>query len=42
LSGHDSLPFVSRLAAIDAGWLWLYILAYLPTLFLARSVLKVA
>ena len=31
-----------RLAAIDVGWLWLYILVYLPTLVLARAVLKVA
>lgn len=31
-----------RLATIDVGWLWLYILVYLPTLVLARAVLKVA
>jgi hypothetical protein len=32
----------SRLAMIDVGWLWLYILVYLPAIVLIRAVLKVA
>jgi len=31
-----------RMAGVDLGWLWFYILVYLPTLVLARAVLKVA
>jgi uncharacterized membrane protein (DUF106 family) len=31
-----------RAASIDLGWLWLYILAYLPALVVVRAVLKVA
>ena len=31
-----------RIASIDLGWLWLYILVYLPTLVVVRAVLKVA
>jgi pyruvate,water dikinase len=31
-----------RLAAWDIGWLWLYILAYLPILYLTRWLLQVA
>jgi len=42
LAGHDRVPLVSRLAMIDVGWLWLYILVYLPALVLTRAVLKVA
>ena len=42
VAGRAPAPWVARLAAIDIGWLWLYILVYLPTLFLARRVLKVA
>jgi uncharacterized membrane protein (DUF106 family) len=42
LAGHEQVPWVARLAAIDIGWLWLYILVYLPILVLTRAVLKVA
>jgi pyruvate,water dikinase len=35
-------PLGGRRAATDIGWLWLYIIAYLPTLVLARAVLKLA
>ena len=31
-----------RPARIDLGWLWLYILVYLPALVVTRAVLKVA
>jgi hypothetical protein len=31
-----------RMASIDLGWLWFYILVYLPTLVVVRAVLKVA
>jgi pyruvate,water dikinase len=40
LLGHPSIA--PRLAAMDIGWLWLYILVYLPALFAVRSMLKVA
>jgi pyruvate,water dikinase len=42
LARHDQLPLAGALAVTDIGWLWLYILAYLPALFLSRAVLKVA
>jgi pyruvate,water dikinase len=42
LARHDQLPFARDLARLDLGWLWLYILAYMPALFLARAALKVA
>jgi phosphohistidine swiveling domain-containing protein/uncharacterized membrane protein (DUF106 family) len=42
LTGHDHVPLCSRLAAIDIGWLWLYIIVYLPALIVIRAVLKVA
>jgi len=35
-------PLGERLAGIDLGWLWLYVLTYLATLTLARTVMKVA
>jgi pyruvate,water dikinase len=35
-------PLGGRLGAVDLGWLWLYVLTYLPTLVLARVVMKVA
>ncbi|MHB1035418.1 MAG: PEP/pyruvate-binding domain-containing protein [Pirellulales bacterium] len=40
--GGTPVPFSARLAAWDVGWLWLYILVYLPTLMLVRLMLKVA
>jgi len=42
LTGHDRVPSAARLALIEIGWLWLYILIYIPALFLTRVVLKVA
>jgi hypothetical protein len=42
LAGHEQTAWAMRLASVDVGWLWLYILAYLPTLILARAILKVA
>jgi hypothetical protein len=42
LAGHEKIPFADKLAVIDVGWLWLYILAYLPALFLSKAALKVA
>ena len=36
------VPGMSWLAALRVGWLTVYILAYLPTLFLFRAVLKLA
>jgi hypothetical protein len=39
---HAGTSVASRLAAWDAGWLWLYVLAYLPVLFIARAAMKVA
>jgi hypothetical protein len=42
LAGHDHIPFAGKLAVLDTGWLWLYILAYLPALFLFRVLLRVA
>jgi hypothetical protein len=42
LRAHDQLPFAKDLAAMDIGWLWLYILTYLPALLVSRAVLKVA
>jgi len=42
LAGHEQMAWAARLAIVEVGWLWLYILAYLPTLVLARAVLKVA
>ncbi len=36
-------PFhAGSLAGLRIGWVWLYILAYLPVLFLARVILKIA
>jgi len=42
LSAHEQLPFAKDLARMDIGWLWLYLLTYLPALFASRAVLKVA
>ncbi len=42
LARYPALPGTSKLAAYDIGWLWLYILAYLPILLIARLLLKVA
>ena len=42
IAGDSPVPFIARLATINVGWLWLYILAYLLTLILVRTILKVA
>ena len=42
VAGDNPVPFLARLATINVGWLWLYILVYLPTLMLVRTILKVA
>lgn len=42
LASADSSPILSKLAAIDIGWLWLYILVYLPVLMILRALLRVA
>lgn len=42
LAGRSQANWASSLAAIDIGWLWLYILVYVPALFLIRAILKVA
>jgi len=42
LGAHGHIPFAKTLATMDIGWLWLYILTYLPVLFLTRALLKVA
>jgi pyruvate,water dikinase len=34
--------FGQRLERLDLGWVWLYVLVYLPALLLARAILKVA
>jgi hypothetical protein len=39
---RNHLPLAKYLAAMDVGWLWVYILTYLPALFASRAVLKVA
>ena len=39
---HERLLFARNLAAMDVGWLWVYVLVYLPALFVTRAVLKVA
>jgi hypothetical protein len=42
LTDNDWIPFASRLAAINVGWLLLYIAVYLPALTLVKIVLKIA
>jgi phosphohistidine swiveling domain-containing protein len=42
LAIDDPVAFVAWLAAIDVGWLWLYIAAYLVALLLVRAILRVA
>jgi hypothetical protein len=42
MGAHSNLPFAKKLAAMDVGWLWVYILTYLPALFLSKAALKVA
>jgi hypothetical protein len=42
LEGAASIPFSARLAAINVGWLTLYILVYVPVLLVVRPLWKVA
>lgn len=42
VANNAHIPFAGTLAAMDIGWLWLYLLTYLPVFFLGRAVLKVA
>ena len=42
LAAHSTITFLCALARLDIGWLWLYILTYLPVLFMTRSLLRVA
>ena len=42
VAGDSPVPLFERLATINVGWLWLYILVYLLTLMLVRTILKVA
>jgi pyruvate,water dikinase len=42
LAWLGGIEAVGKLAAWDAGWVWLYILAYLPVLFGMRAILRVA
>lgn len=39
--GHGG-GWTARLAAFDIGWLWLYVVVYLPILLLLRALLRVA
>ena len=41
--GSDRGPAILNwLATIDIGWLWLYLLTYLPVLFILQALMKVA
>jgi rifampicin phosphotransferase len=42
LAGRDYIPFSAALAALGIGWLWMYIIVYLPVLMISRAVLRVA
>jgi len=42
MGARGNPPFAGKLAAMDIGWLWVYILTYLPVLFVSRAALKVA
>lgn len=42
LGSHENVALLHWLAEVDVGWLWLYILIYLPLLFILRALLKVA
>jgi len=41
-SYRGETAIVHSLAVVDIGWLWLYVLTYLPLVFILRAVLKVA
>ena len=38
----EPVPLAGKLASWDAGWVWMYILAYVPVLFVMRALLRVA
>jgi hypothetical protein len=42
IAGDSPIPLVARLAAVNVGWLLLYILVYLLTSTLVRTILRVA
>jgi len=42
LDSGMSIPWRTRLAAWDIGWLWLYLMVYLPALMIIRMVLRIA
>jgi uncharacterized membrane protein (DUF106 family) len=42
LARDQIAPFFERLSSFAIGWLPLYLIVYLPTMFLARRILKVA
>jgi hypothetical protein len=42
IAGDSPIPLVARLAAVNVGWLLLYVLVYLLALTLVRTILKVA
>ena len=42
LAARDHVPFAKALSTLDVRWLWLYILVYVPVLFISRTILKVA
>jgi hypothetical protein len=42
LASYRDTALVHSLAAVAIGWLWLYLLTYLPLVFILRTLLKVA
>lgn len=42
LAGHSEAATVQWLASLDIGWLWLYLVAYLPALAILRPLMRVA
>jgi phosphohistidine swiveling domain-containing protein len=42
LAGNDSVPFASWLSTLRVGWLWMYIIVYLPIVMFLRTMLRVA
>lgn len=39
---NSNSPRAGKLASFDVGWLWLYLLVYVPVLFAGRKLLRVA
>ena len=42
LGSDGDIALVRWLATMDIGWLWLYLITYLPVLFILQALLKVA